>query len=234
MNGETRRVSLRLDGSRIELAGYEPEATVRELIEEIERFRLRRTELITARCAGCGLCCNQRIPVFAEDMERLCGLRPELETPEERRAFLDGVLEYPEPPDMDAREQGVRDMVRDMGMTIPEATAIYEYNQAEPIFLRHGADDRCVFLRERMCTIYGYRPITCRFYVCNMGDRLSVLQERMVTEGSWHAYRALGWTGGVDLSHNAFADAGSAWDLRCRRFEPDADPAEAEKLFFYF
>ena len=69
MSGAPGRVSLAVREERIELAGYAPDATVRDLVEEVERFRMEHTQLTTARCAGCGTCCNQRIPVFAEDMD---------------------------------------------------------------------------------------------------------------------------------------------------------------------
>ena len=234
MSPGATRVRLVVAEGRIELEGYAPGATVRDLVEEVERFRLERKELITARCAGCGECCNQRIPVFTEDMERLCSSRAGLDHGPERRIFLDGAVDLPQPPDMVARAAGIRDMIRDMQMSTEEATSIYEFNQSEPIALRHGEDGMCVFLRDGSCTIYPYRTLTCRLYVCNMGERLSVLQERIVTEGTWHAYEALGWTGGTDLSHNAFRGAGSHWDLELSAFEPDGDRSDPEKLFFYF
>jgi Fe-S-cluster containining protein len=227
------RVALAVDQGHIELERYAPDATVRDLVEEVERFRLERTELVTSRCAGCGECCNQRIPVFAEDIERLCSSRAGL-TGEARQAFLSEAIELPQRPDMAARAAGIKDMVRDMGMTQEEATSIYEFNQAEPIVLRHGADGMCGFLRAGMCTIYPYRTLTCRLYVCNMAERLSILQERMVTEGTWHAYEALGWTAGADLSHNAFRAAASSWELPLSAFEPEGDRGDPEKLFFYF
>jgi Fe-S-cluster containining protein len=234
VSGPSRLVTLVVADDRIELSAYGPEATVRDLVEEVERYRLAEARLLTARCAGCGRCCDQRIPVFAEDMDRLCGSRDGLADAAARRAFLESALEMPSPPDMDARHTGIRDMVRDMGMSAPEATAIYEFNQAEPIVLRHGEDGKCAFLRDGMCTIYPFRTLTCRLYVCNMGERLSVLQERMVTEGTWHAYQALGWTGDASLDHNAFRAAESAWDLPLGVFEPDADRGDPERLFFYF
>lgn len=234
MSAAAERVRLVAGDGRIELAEYASGATVRNLVDEIERFRLGRTELITARCAGCGECCNQRIPVFAEDMGRLCASRPSLGQGPERQAFLDGALDYPRPPDMAARAAGIRDMIRDMGMSAQEATSIYEFNQSEPIVLRHGEDGMCAFLRDGSCTIYPFRTLTCRLYVCNMGERLSVLQERIVTEGTWHAYEALGWTRSADLSHNAFTGAGSHWDLELSAFEPEGDRSDPEKLFFYF
>ncbi len=234
MSDAKQPVRLCVRDHAIELAGYEPEATVRDLVEEIERFRLRETHLITSACAGCGLCCHQRPPVFAQDMDDLAAGSGRLVDADDRRRFLSSVLEYPSPPDMRARAAGIRDLARDMGMTPGQATGTYEYNRAEPIVLRHGADGMCGFLRDGMCTIYPYRPLTCRLYLCNMGERLSLLQERIATEGTWHAYEALGWTEGVDMAHNTFRRAARQMDLPLALFEPRADDDDPRKLFFYF
>lgn len=233
MSGPAAPVLLAVREDRIELERYEPGATVRDLVNEVERIRLDEKTLVTSRCEGCGECCAQRIPVFAEDMDRLCSLRADLESDADRWSFLGTALELPQRPDMAARAAGIREMVRDMGMSADEATSVYEFNQAEPITLRHAEDGRCAFLRSGMCTIYAHRTLTCRLYVCNMGQRLSVLQEQIVTEGTWHAYEALGWTQGEDLSHNAFHGAASHWDLKLSLFER-ADPGDPGKLFFYF
>lgn len=227
MSEEPRRVRLETRGRLIELAGYHPEATIGDLIQEIERYRLSQTRLITSACAGCGLCCHQRPPVFAQDMPDL-SLAGGLLTGER------AVLDYPDPPDLEARTRGIRELERDMGMSPEAATRTYEYNQAEPIVLRHGEDGMCVFLREGMCTIYPHRPLTCRLYICNMGERLSLLQERIATEGTWRAYESLGWTRGADLTHNAFHTADRQLDLKLAAFEPEGGDGDPEKLFFYY
>lgn len=227
MSDAPRRVQLETRGRLIELVGYHPDATIRDLVDEIERYRLTQTQLITSACAGCGLCCHQRPPVFAQDM-------PDLSLAGGVLTGASAVLDYPDPPDLEARSRGIRELTRDMGMSAEAATRAYEYNQAEPIVLRHGEDGMCVFLRQGMCTIYPHRPLTCRLYICNMGERLELLQERIATEGTWNAYESLGWAAGADLSHNAFRTAGRQMDLKLSAFEPGGDDEDPEKLFFYY
>ena len=93
MDGTGGPVRLLLDQDEIELAGYDERATVGDLIAALERMRLR-PGLATVGCAGCGLCCRDRVPVLGADLPRL---ERALGLPREK--LLRDHLELPDPPD---------------------------------------------------------------------------------------------------------------------------------------
>ena len=277
---EPAKVTFAEVDDRIEIEGWELDATVRDLVEGIEAFRLAGT-LRTARCAGCGECCYQRIPVFAEDLPLLAraveqrgpehatgaadhadpptsqdpagassptaGHRarepqgaelshagrittespPEVLAQEVTSGLLGAVLELPERPDAERYRKGIADLARQFDLSPRDARLIYEYNNSEPIILARGADGACVFLRDGWCTIYDYRTIIGRLYVCNMAERFAVLEEQIVVQGTWHAYARLGWIEPELLEGNPFFETESAWDIPLSSFQapsPESNP----------
>ena len=224
-------VKLVLEKDKIELEEYSEDATLQELSDEVESFRLTNN-LKTRYCKGCGECCNQPIPVMGLDIikiQRKAGLK------------LDEIMEkhvvLPRKPDIRSRNAGIGDFVKTCNLSFIEAAMLYEYNQCEPLILPRKGDGTCSFLDNAtgLCTIYGqeYRPFTCNLYICTMGDELSMIQEMIVRQGTWHAYSLLGWISAGEISHNPFLNADSYDKVYIKDFKFNSKEA-IEQLFFYF
>ena len=218
MDATDGSVRLVLQRDEIELAGYDERATVGDLIAALERMRLR-PGLATVGCAGCGLCCRDRVPVLGADLprlERALGLR--------RQQLLRDHLELPERPDPDARAAGIADLRRQFHASEPEATLLYEWNTGEPIVPRQGGDGFCHWLRDRRCSVYTGRPLICSFYLCNFGDRLSALFDAIVRQGVWHSYVAVGWIDSSLVAHNPFVSVNDPTRALLGAFDVDVSP----------
>ena len=139
----------------------------------------------------------------------------------------------PPAPDLELRARAVRDMSRNMNIPEAESAVLYEFNQADPVTTVRHDDGTCVFLDNRICTVYESRFFVCRLYVCTMGTRLSTLQENIVTQGTWHAYSRLGWVPEEQIAHNPFAGAATYDDVDLGAFEA-LGPKSPQELFFFF
>lgn len=211
-------VRLAVERDEIELAGYAAGAVVGGLIAALERVRLR-PGLATVGCAGCGLCCRDRVPVLGADLPRL-----ERTLGISRERLLADHLELPERPDPDQRAARIADLARQLGATPAQATLLYEWNTGDPIVPKLAADGFCHWLRDRRCSVYAGRPLICSFYLCNFGDRLSALFDAIVRQGVWHSYVALGWIDRSVVAHNPFVSAGDPTQAPLRAFDVDAAP----------
>jgi len=220
-------IELCVADGKIELAGFSPEESVAALARAVEDFRLQQ-ELETRYCYDCGGCCNQAIPVLGLDLPVLSaatGLAP---------GRLAGELfDLPPVPTAEERRKAIRDMVRQDGFTPEQAALLYDHNRAEPIILKSKRDGTCVLLKGRLCSIYEHRPFMCRLYLCNMGEELSVLYEKIIGQGIWHAYARMGWIDESELGSNPFVGRSSYEDVPLGEFDADLGDA-AERLFFYF
>lgn len=209
-------VRLVILSDRIELEGYSDEATLQDLVRGIERVRLR-SDLKVSRCAGCGGCCRQPIPVLGVD---LANLATALSAPDER-----SVLERLAVPDVrpsgHERRAAIRKLSRDTGLSLEQAEWIYDYNNGEQVSPRRADNGSCEFLRGGMCTIYELRPLVCRLYLCTMGDRLSVMQENISRQGVWHLYEHVGWLCRDDIASNPFVQVRSYEEARLSAFAWD-------------
>lgn len=198
---------------RIELERCSDEATLQDLVRGIEQVRLL-SRLKVSRCAGCGGCCRQPIPVFGVDLANLAAA---LDAPDER-----SVLERLAVPDLRPsgleRRAAIRKLSRDTGLPLEQAERLYEFNNGEQVSLRRADDGSCEFLRDGMCTIYERRPLVCRLYLCQMGDRLSVLHENITRQGVWHLYERAGWLCRDDIPRNPFVQAGRWEEARLSAF----------------
>lgn len=220
-------VRFEIENREIELAEYTEDVTLPVLVAELEDFRLKN-RLKTRKCKGCGECCSDNIPVLGLDLAALTqGLQTDMEELKSRYLIL------PEPPNLKFRRKAVDEMVRMNGLASLEAALIYEYNNAEPIIVAKREGGACLLLQNNLCSMYTHRPYSCGLYLCNMGSRLSYLQEMIIRQGTWHAYHLLGWIPEEEIAHNPFLKAHSYQDLRVRDFEFGFDNA-LEKLFFYF
>lgn len=211
-------VRLTVEGDQIELAGYAGGAVVGDLIAALERARLR-PGLATVGCAGCGLCCRDRVPVLGADLPRLqraLGIG--------RERLLADHLELPERPDPDRRAARIADLARQLRAAPAEATLLYEWNTGEPIVPKQAADGFCHWLRDRRCSVYAGRPLICSLYLCNFGGRLSGLFDAIVRQGVWHSYAALGWIDRGVIPHNPFVSAGDPAQAPLRAFDVDVTP----------
>ena len=218
MDGTGSSVRLFLDQDEIELAGYDERATIGDLIAALERMRLR-PGLATVGCAGCGLCCRDRVPVLGADLprlERALGLS--------REKLLHNHLELPARPDPDERAAAIADLERQFRASQSEATLLYEWNTGEPIVPRQAEDGFCHWLRHRRCSVYPGRPLICSFYLCNFGDRLSALFDAIVRQGVWHSYVAVGWIESRVVAHNPFLSVGDPALAPLRAFDVDVAP----------
>ena len=220
-------IDLKIEERRIELQHYEPHATVEDLIAALEAIR-RRPGLRTATCHLCGECCGDLVPVLGIDIDPLCR---RLDC--NRETLFAHVLTLPEPPDLEERHGAIESLRRDFDLARETATLLYEYNNAEPLTFQRHASGVCTLQHKLLCTIYGSHPTACRFYLCNMGDRLSALYENIVRQGVWHSYVEAGWVPATDVSHNPFLHAHTLSTLTLEAFDVDLSAA-MESLFFYF
>ena len=211
-------VRLFLDQDEIELAGYDERATIGDLVDALERLRLR-PGLATVGCAGCGLCCRDRVPVLGADLPRL---ERALRLP--REELLRDHLELPARPDPDERAAHIADLARQFRTSQSEATLLYEWNTGEPIVPRQGSDGFCHWLIDRRCSVYPGRPLICSFYLCNFGDRLSALFDAIVRQGVWHSYVAVGWIESAIVAHNPFLSVGDPALAPLGAFDVDVGP----------
>lgn len=215
------------DNEEIELKSFSAEATLVELVDALEDFRLKLS-LKTINCKGCGECCSDNIPVLGLDLQVLQeGL--EISFDKAAKDFL--VL--PEKPDLSLRRKAIGEMSKAADITQLEAALLYEYNNAEPIILAKQDNGECCFLKNRLCSRYVIRPYSCGLYLCNMGEKLSYIQEMIIRQGTWHAYYKLGWIGGEEISHNPFLKASKYSDLLVADFDFQLGNT-LEQLFFYF
>ena len=158
MDGTGSSVRLFLDRDEIELAGYDERATIGDLIAALERMRLR-PGLATVGCAGCGLCCRDRVPVLGADLprlERALGLS--------REKLLHDHLELPPP----ARPERARRPHRRLGAAVPR----FASRGDAPLRVEHRGTRSCRartptatanWLRDRRCSVYPGRPLICSF-----------------------------------------------------------------------
>ena len=218
MDGTESPVRLFLDEDEIELAGYGERATIGDLIAALERMRLR-PGLATVGCAGCGLCCRDRVPVLGADLPRL-----EQAVGLSRERLLSDHLELPARPDPEERSAQIADLARQFRASHSEATLLYEWNTGEPIVPRQGDDGFCHWLQDRRCSVYPGRPLICSFYLCNFGDRLSALFDAIVRQGVWHSYVAVGWIESGVVAHNPFVSAGDPGRASLAAFDIDVAP----------
>jgi Fe-S-cluster containining protein len=196
----------------------------------LEAFRTSQAAAVlkTASCKGCGECCSDDIPVLGFDIPRLLdGLGIGFDE------AVKNVLILPEKPDIEYRRNAIKEMSRSASISELEAAALFEYNNAEPIIMAKKPNLQCCFLKGGLCSRYSIRPYSCGLYLCNMGQRLSYIQEMIIRQGTWHAYFKLGWISEADIPHNPFLTADSYDDLPVSGFEFGLENA-LEQLFFYF
>jgi Fe-S-cluster containining protein len=221
-------IEFAIQGKTIEMVSYSDDATLAELRSELDAFR-DRPGLKTATCAGCGECCYyETLPVLGYDLESIRGFLNVDDS-----SLFANYLELPEQPSAQQRTKSIDEMIRDHKFESTTASLLYEYNQAEPIKLRKNPHGSCMFLEDDLCAIYQARLYTCGLYVCNMADRLSVLQEQIVRQGIWHSYHVLGWIDADLIGHNPFLHASGYGEVLIKDFDFDLSEA-IEKLFFYF
>jgi len=221
-------IELEVRDRTIEIVSYSEDATLEDLRSGIDVFR-DQTGLKTANCAGCGECCfYETLPVLGYDLAAVRGF---LGVDDEE--LFTRFLELPERPSAEQRDKSINEMMRNHGFDRKTASLLYEYNQAEPVKLRKSDAGSCMFLENNLCTIYHARLYTCGLYVCNMADRLSVLQEQIVRQGIWHSYHLLGWIEADVIEHNPYLGAGGYGEVLLKDFDFDLSDA-LEQLFFYF
>lgn len=215
------------ENEEIELKSYDPGTTLRELSEKLEAYRLT-CRLKTFGCKGCGECCSDSIPVLGLDLQMLQkGLGISFEQAAE------SLLALPEIPDMNIRRKSIKEISASASITPLEAALMYEYNNAEPIILARQKGGECCFLQDSLCSRYLIRPYSCGLYLCNMGEKLSYIQEMIIRQGTWHAYYTLGWISGGDIAHNPFLRADSYEKLLLADFDFNLENALSQ-MFFYF
>lgn len=242
------------EDEEIELKFYDPNVTLSELAAALEAFRLT-CGLKTSECKGCGECCSDDIPVLGLDISTILkGMNISFEQ------AIQSTLVLPEKPDVAFRRKAILEMAQSTSITPLEATLLFEYNNAEPIILSRKAEhptqsvqdgqanqptrpeqsvqsgevrEVCCFLEDNLCSRYSIRPYSCGLYLCNMGERLSYIQEMIIRQGTWHAYYKLGWINEDEIAHNPFLKADSYDKLLVADFEFKLENT-LEQLFFYF
>ena len=223
-------IKLSVMGDQIELDEYTDDVTIDDLAKAVDSFRLHHLQsqgLKTRNCCGCGICCHDLIPVLGMDLAAF-GYQPGRGDEPLRNQLV-----LPRHPDIQQRSKDIRETMAQFGISEPEATFLYDVNQAEPLALPRRDDGGCRYLQGNLCGIYEKRPFNCRFYLCNMGTRLAAIQETLVSQGTWHAYAMLGWIPAKALRYNPFMRTQdySAISLADLEFNLDKN---VEKMFFYF
>lgn len=220
-------IKFKVEKRTIELVEYSEDTTLNELVDGLETFRLENS-LKTRNCQGCGKCCKDNIPVLGLDLAVIPGGLSVIGVESRESCVV-----MPERPDIEARRKALNELERTNKLTKLEASLIYEYNNSEPLILAKQQGGACLFLKSKLCSVYGARPYSCGLYLCNMGERLSYIQEMIIRQGTWHAYQLLGWVSIEEISHNPFLKASSYDELLIRDFEFGLENA-LEQLFFYF
>jgi hypothetical protein len=220
-------VRFEITDETIELAEYSPDTTLPQLSAKLEEFR--KTNLLkTKDCKGCGFCCQDNIPVLGFDLPLLMkGLNCSLEELKSKYLII------PEKPNIKERRKSIKEMCRNDGIPESEAVLLYEYNTSEPLIMNKQETGDCCLLKDKLCSLYTYRPYSCGLYLCNMGEKLEFIQEMIVREGTWHAYSLLGWISKEDISHNPFLKAENYDQLLVKDFDYQLQDT-LDKLFFYF
>lgn len=218
-------VRLVILSDRIELEGYSADATLLDLVRGIERIRLR-SDLKVNRCAGCGGCCREPIPVLGVDV---ASLATAFGAPDERSVLERLAIPEVLPSGLE-RRAAIRKLSRDTGLPLEQAERLYDFNNGEQVSLRKADDGSCEFLRGGMCTIYEARPLVCRLYLCLMGDRLSGMQECIVRQGVWHLYERAGWLHREDIAHNPFVKVRRWEEARLSAFAWDPSALDDDLL----
>lgn len=222
------RVNLVVQSDRIELEGFVEGSTLHDLVQSIEDFRLDSNLKVKA-CAGCAECCKEPIPVIGSD---LCNLKVAMALSDERDVVKHLVIpEYR--PSAHERRIAAKKLSVESKMPIVQAQRMYDFNNGDPIVLERTTEGHCRFLKDRFCSIYEQRPLTCRLYLCQMGDRLSVVQENVNRQGLWYLYQRLGWIDREDIADNPFAGTRCWEEALLSDFDCD-ESAFSEDLFFYF
>lgn len=215
------------ENNEIELKQYDLKTTLPELVAALESYR-QTCDLKTKNCKGCGECCSDDIPVLGLDLQKL---QEGLSIPFSKA--IQSILVLPEQPDLKFRQKAIKEMSESASITILEATLLYEYNNAEPIILAKQDSGECCFLQQNICSRYTFRPYSCGLYLCNMGERLSYIQEMIIRQGTWHTYSKLGWIPEASIPHNPFLKASSYETLLVADFEFELKNT-LDQLFFYF
>jgi Fe-S-cluster containining protein len=149
------------------------------------------------------------------------------------REWASARLLPPELPDLAARKKLIAEFTRQTDLTELESTVLYEYNQSEPLSFLQTEEERCVYQKDNLCSVYAGRPFICRLYLCAFGERLQSLEEMVVAQGTWHAWALLGGVPEEMIAHNPFLKAESYADLRIKDFEYGLEGALKE-MFAYF
>ena len=218
MEGTRGAVQLFIQKDEIELADYIECAKVGDLMEALGRMQ-RRPGLATVGCAGCGLCCRDRVPVLGSDLKLLeegLGIS--------RTQLIRDHLDLPVQPDPEERSVQISDLARQISASITEATLLYEWNTGEPLVPKQAANGFCHWLHDRRCSIYLSRPLICSFYLCNFGNRLSGLFDSIVRQGIWYSYVVLGWIDRQVVAHNPFVAFDDPTNAPLAAFDIDVGP----------
>ncbi|HET6487752.1 MAG TPA: hypothetical protein VFH83_15095, partial [Spirochaetia bacterium] len=140
-------------------------------------------------------------------------------------------LRLPERPDLQKRRKGIRDLRETFGVPTRTATALYEYNNADPVCIAKADSGDCLFIREGLCAQYAVRPLVCRLYHCRLGEKLSALNEAIIGQGVWHSYCALGWIDEKEIAHNPFVGASDYQRIRLDAFDRDFEDLVAQASY---
>jgi len=214
--------------NRIDIIEYSADATLEDLVTGTENLRsngLRKTKT----CIGCGNCCMPPPPILGADLAdlslRLCN--------GDMRKLTDNYLAIPHVPPPELINKQIAELVRLNSFNEKESRLLFEYNNSEPITFKKKENDSCIFFDGEKCTIYEMRPFICRLYNCVMGNRLSVLEEMIVAQGTWHAYSLIGLIQPSDIGHNPFINNEGYKNIKIGSFEYDFEKSLTQ-IFGYF
>lgn len=242
----------------IELSDYSPDTTLPELVEELEKFR-QTNELKTKNCKGCGYCCQDNIPVLGLDIPTLtqgllCSLDelkskylilPEPIKAESRRKSITDMARTQKMPVIEATLLYEYNNAEPLILNKHDNGDCCLLNVIEPNTQEFRLSGKVSEVKEcppqnsaqnppqKLCSLYTYRPFSCGLYLCNMGAKLSFLEEMIIRQGTWHAYSLLGWISQEDIAHNPFLKVKSYDELLVKDFDYQLQDA-LDQLFFYF
>jgi len=147
-------------GAGYDLQVLETGASLRDYLEALNNFilegQLTRSRGTQSQCAGCDLCCHERIPLTLVDIYQL------------KR----GLAEL-------GQDLALADIIKRYTNVKAEGSVI-------DITLGQTELGECLFLEteNKKCTIYNHRPLVCQTYICApLSQRAERLRETIVNLG---------------------------------------------------
>jgi Fe-S-cluster containining protein len=197
----------------IEVEKYSEDCTVEEYANNLTE-RINKVNI----CERCGNCCFDIIPIIGYEIRRIMEIM-NIKTISQEFYYL--VL--PNKPNVAGKNNSIHDLMKTYNLSESIATILYEYNNVEPITMNKNKDGQCLSITDDKCAKYKIRPLICRLYHCNLGNKVSALNELIINQGIWHSYYIMEWIKEKDISHNPFIKGNNLEEVLLKDFDHNFD-----------